>query len=821
MNKHSDSEEIKRLQTLLSYDVLDSAPEEEFEGLVQLIAAICDVPVAIISMLDERRQWYKAKVGLEQSELPRNETICQYTLLQNEILEISNALEDDRVKDNPFVKAENGIRYYAGISLQAPNGYNIGTLCVADTKPRKLSESQRNSLKLLSRQVMSLLEARRKNKNLAEELEHILNEKIKEAEEKLFLKENEYQHLLESIKRSNSVVEFTPDGHILSTNAIFRSFIGYTGEELSGMHHSQLVDPKGGVKNDKFWQALENGEYKAGRFKRVRKNGEEVWMQATYNPVKSPNGNIDKIIKIAQDITIEIEAEKAMQKAKEAAESLNRQKDSFIANVSHEIRTPIHAVLGFTELLLEQESDPQKTGYLKSVKTAGDNLMFIINDILDLSKIEAGIIQMHAITFKLHQVVQNIFSILHLKAKQKQLKLTYSIASEVPEYLIGDSNRLSQVLLNLLGNALKFTYEGSVELRVEPDGDHGDAAMVKFSVTDSGMGIQENKLEKIFERFSQADDSISRKFGGTGLGLNISRQLVERQNGIISVESKVGKGSRFSFSIPYPAGKAPQEQTTDAAEKAQLVLTPGKILLCEDNELNQRLIEAILKENKYTVDVAGNGKKGIELFLKNDYDLVLMDLQMPEQDGRETTKIIRQELQSTVPIVALTANFLNIERERCLKDGMNDYLSKPFKKEELFEMINRWISPGTGKTNVGDKNMDRAAVSLENLVEMSGGNLEFQLEMVELFKENSQKSLQQMQVQLEKQEFAQISATAHQLKGSFGVIGANPEVLQQLEEGLSPEQTQQKLMALKRQLDDIFITLKNKYPQNEYPTCGR
>lgn len=805
----------------MSYDVLDSAPEEEFDGLVQLIAAICDLPVAIISMLDERRQWYKAKVGIEQSELPRNETICQYTLLQNEILEITNALEDDRVKDNPHVKAENGIRYYAGISLQAPNGHNIGTLCVADVKPRKLSESQRESLKLLSRQVMSLLEARRKNRNLAEELEHILNEKIKEAEEKLFLKENEYQHLLESIKRSNSVVEFTPDGHILSTNAIFRSFIGYTEEELTGMHHSRLIDPEGGVKNDKFWQALENGEYKAGRFRRVRKNGQEVWMQATYNPVKSPNGNIDRIIKIAQDITIEIEAEKAMQKAKEAAESLNRQKDSFIANVSHEIRTPIHAVLGFTELLLEQESNPQKIGYLKSVKTAGDNLMFIINDILDLSKIEAGIIQMHATTFKLQQVIQNIFSILHLKAKQKQLKLTYSIFPGVPEYLVGDNNRLSQVLLNLLGNALKFTYQGGVELRVENSGERDDAVMVKFTVTDSGMGIPGNKLEKIFERFSQADDSISRKFGGTGLGLNISRQLVERQNGSISVESKEGEGSRFSFSIPYPAGEAPREQVSDAAEKVPLALTTGRILLCEDNELNQRLIEAILKENKYTVDVAGNGKKGIELFSENDYDLVLMDLQMPELDGRETTKIIRQELHSQVPIVALTANFMNIEREKCLRDGMNDYLSKPFKKEELFDMINRWIAPGPQKASGGETDGSPTVVSLENLEEMSGGNLEFQLEMVELFIRNSGKCLQEMQVHLEKQELAEIRAVAHQLKGSFGVIGANIEVLQQLEEGLSFEKTEQQLMALKKQLNEIFITLKNKYPQNEYPTCGR
>ncbi len=809
MNNFTPSQEIERIQTLLSYGILDSKPEQEFEDLVHLISAICEVPVAIISMLDENRQWYKAKVGMEFSDLPKNETICQYTLLQNEILEITDALHDERVKDNPHVNTENGIRFYAGISLQAPNGYNIGTVCVADTKPRQLSSSQKKSLKLLSKQVMALLEARKRNRILTEELELILNNKIKEAEEKLFLKENEYQHLLDSIKRSNSVVEFSPEGHVLSTNTIFRSFIGYREEELVKMHHSDFVDSKDKAKNVKFWQALENGDFKAGRFKRIRKNGDEVWMQATYNPVRSPDGKIDKVLQISQDITLEIAAEKAMQVAKEAAESLNHQKDSFIANVSHEIRTPIHAVLGFTELLLEQERDRQKISYLKSVKTAGDNLMFIINDILDLSKIEAGIIQMHAANFRLKQVVENVFSILHLNAKQKQLKLTYSISSGVPEYLLGDSNRLSQVLLNLLGNALKFTHKGKVELEIDFVEMQVDQHLIKFTVTDTGIGIEEDKLEKIFQRFSQADESISRTFGGTGLGLNISRQLVERQNGTMEVESKIGEGTKFTFSIPYPAGTKPEDQEP-ALEEDKVIFTTGRILLCEDNELNQRLIEAILKEKKFTVDIAGNGVAGIELFKKNEYDLVLMDLQMPQQDGRETTRIIRHELNSPVPVVALTANFLNIEREKCLQEGMNDYLSKPFKREELFEMINRWINKyRQEKFSVRRFNGYKAAVSLKHLEEMSDGNVEFQQEMISLFLENSEKSMKQMQLYFEQQELRKINSVAHQLKSSFGIIGADLDLLQQLEEVSDPVETKKHLRALKKQLSEIFTILKN------------
>lgn len=803
-----DTEEIERIQTLLSYGILDSSPEEEYQGLAQLIAAICDVPVAVISMLDENRQWNKARVGMEMKQLPKNETICQYTLLQDEILEITDALKDDRFKENFLVNTENGLRFYAGIALQAPNGHNIGTVCVADTKPRELTASQKDSLKLLSKQVMSLLEARKKNKNLSEELEIILNQKIKETEEKLFLKENEYQHLLESIKRSNSVVEFSSEGFVLSSNSIFESFIGYSKKELLGMHHSQLVDPVGGVKNEKFWQALENGDYKAGRFKRIKKGGEEVWMQATYNPVRFQDGRIHKVLKIAQDITMEIEAEKSMKLAKEAAESLNLQKDNFIANMSHEIRTPIHAVLGFTELLLEQESDVQKLTYLKSVKTAGDNLMFIINDILDLSKIEAGIIQMHAANFRLKQVVENVFSILHLKAKQKQLKLTYSISSEVPEYIVGDSNRLSQVLLNLLGNALKFTLKGQVELKIDLKGLEAEKFLIQFTVIDTGMGIAQDKLEKIFQRFSQADESISRTYGGTGLGLNISRQLVEHQNGSIKVESREGEGSIFSFEIPYPKGSLPEDHKL-VEEEEKIDAVTGRILLCEDNELNQRLIEAILKERQFTVDVAGDGGTGIELFRKNEYDLVLMDLQMPRLDGIETTQIIRQELKSVVPVVALTANFMNSERARCLKEGMNDYLSKPFKKEELFEMINRWIMRYRQDKQTIPSNQHDSIISLEHLEQMSGGNEEFQQEMIALFLENSEISLLQMRDHFKNEDWKQVNLLAHKLKGSFGVLKADLEVLHQMEESQDPVKLKEHLLALEHQINEIFSILKN------------
>lgn len=277
----------------------------------------------------------------------------------------------------------------------------------------------------------------------------------------------------------------------------------------------------------------------------------------------------------------------------------------------------------------------------------------------------------------------------------------------------------------------------------------------------------------------------------------------------MTVKSREGEGSEFTFVIPYRRGEAADELQPVSADEEKKLIT-GKVLLCEDNELNQRLIEAILTEKGYRIDIAGNGVTGIELFKKNEYDIVLMDLQMPRQDGRETTRIIRQELKSPVPVIALTANFLNTEREKCLQDGMNDYLSKPFKKSDLFEMISRWIGKYKEENRAGrEPDGGKPVISLEHLEEMSAGNKEFQQQMVSLFIENSEKSLQQMQLHFEEEDFRKINLEAHKLKGSFGVIGADVNLLQQLETAGTAVEVKEHLLALEKQLAEIFTTLKN------------
>lgn len=825
--RFDDVEEIKRLKTLLSYNILDTPPQEEFDSLVELISLICNSPVALISMMDDKRQWHKAKTGLSQNEAPRAETFCQYTLEQDDIMEIPDARQDERVKDNPHVTVEDGIRYYAGVNLKATNGYKIGTVCVVDTVPKKLTAEQKQALRLVADQTMVHLEAKKKNKQLSDELEGIINNKIKETQRKLLQKKTEYNLLLRAIKKSNAVVEFSPEGDVKTVNDNFLNITGYLREEVIGENHSIFLHEEEKKSNEEFWSSLRKGKFYSGRLKRRHKDGSSIWIQATYNPITNQENKVTRVIKIAQDITKEIEAEKVLKRSRDLAENLNIQKDNFIANISHEIRTPIHAILGFTELLLEQETDHTKKIYLESVKTAGDNLLYIINDILDLSKIEAGVIQLESEPFNLKQVIQNVFSVLHLKAHQKKINFTFHIHPEVTLNLVGDKNRLTQILINLLGNAIKFTSSGSVDLFVDPLDFENGSTTLKFKVVDTGIGIPEAKKDFIFDRFSQAEEDTSRKYGGTGLGLNISRQLIKKQGGSIWVESEEGKGAVFSFYLSFEVSIVEPKP-----EKLELTAVSGKrksarILLCEDNELNQRLIRAILTDRGYTVDLAENGEKGIHLLKKNSYDLILMDIQMPIMDGYDTTRIIRQEIKSSIPILALTANFMLVEKTNCLQMGMNDYLSKPFAKEDLLNKVDLMVSEqeaGQGKLP-SYKSLENKPLSLEMLEELSAGNKDFQKEMILIFIRQAGEMYDEIKEFYERKDIGGIRSTAHKLKTSFGIVGADSKILDELENIPATANNGQELFnsinSLKTQLDDTFCILNEllNTPGNEYSAC--
>jgi len=400
-----------------------------------------------------------------------------------------------------------------------------------------------------------------------------------------------------------------------------------------------------------------------------------------------------------------------LEQARSQAETATRSKSEFLANMSHEIRTPMNAIIGFASLCRKTGLDDTQRSYLSQIEAASNSLLGIINDILDLSKIEAGKLGMEEIAFNLEEVVNNIAGMVGIKAAEKGLELETSFDPAVPSSLMGDPLRLGQTLINLTDNAVKFTESGKVLIRTELAEQDASCCRVRFTVTDTGIGMSDEELSRLFVAFSQADTSVTRKFGGTGLGLAISKNLVEMMGGRIDVESSPGQGSRFSFTARFRLGErladSPQSrrgqanrfdhtENTAAEVQARLKAIRGaQVLVVDDNAANRQVAAELLKGAGVVPDFATNGRDAVAAVFGTDYDLVFMDIQMPGMGGCEATALIRGNGRyAELPIIAMTAHALNGVREECLEGGMNDYLSKPVDPAQLLELLTRWIKPG-------------------------------------------------------------------------------------------------------------------------------
>jgi len=381
-------------------------------------------------------------------------------------------------------------------------------------------------------------------------------------------------------------------------------------------------------------------------------------------------------------------------RAKEHAENSERFKQQFLANMSHEIRTPMNSIVGVTNLLVNSPLNDGQKKYLNVIRKSAENLLVIINDILDLSKIEAGKMEFEQTPFMVSDVLDTAYHTMLFRAEEKKLEFKLDIEEDVPKVLIGDPVRLTQVLINLSGNAIKFTENGSVTIRVHLKNKNTESADVEFSVIDTGIGIPEDKLGKIFESFSQASSDTTRKYGGTGLGLTISKQLIELQGGAIQVTSTMGKGTCFSFHLAYQIGKMEDvgKAVVQESDASPSELKGIHILLVEDNPFNQMVAVDTLTDlvKEINIDVADNGKIALDMLAKKDYDILLMDVQMPEMDGFEATQRIRTTFDKpkcNTPIMAMTANVTLDEVEKCFESGMDQYISKPFAQQDLINKI--------------------------------------------------------------------------------------------------------------------------------------
>lgn len=528
---------------------------------------------------------------------------------------------------------------------------------------------------------------------------------VREMHRKLCESEELYSVLTTNTKDLISLLtpSETPTRIFVSPSCL--DILGYPAHELIGKSPFDLILDEDQEKiRDLNRKLLQSGTPYSAELRVKRKDGRIIWIESIATPVFGQGGVIKGIQTSARDIGKRKEFETSLKEAKEKAEDATLAKSKFLSMMSHEIRTPMNGIIGLTNLLLNQSPREDQTEQLNLLKFSGENLLTIINDILDFSKIEAGKISLESVEFNLQELMQNLANMLTPRCQEKSIGLQLRYDESLPRLFKGDPVRLAQVITNLAGNAIKFTEHGQVTIAVKSDGTAGSKHLINFEIQDTGIGIASEKLETIFERFSQADDDTTRKFGGTGLGLSIARSLVDLMKGTLSVTSALNKGSVFTFTITMEPGV--RIATTPPSDEAtSLPALEANILLVEDNLVNQVVARSFLRKWGIRVDLATDGEQATTKILTKQYDLVLMDVQMPVMDGFEATQRIRSmddPYFQRVPIIALTASVMLGMKEKIMEVGMDAFVGKPFDPDELYKTIVMHLpsakSPGLCKT---------------------------------------------------------------------------------------------------------------------------
>ena len=529
---------------------------------------------------------------------------------------------------------------------------------------------------------------------------------LEDAREQLRVSEERYRSMFEQ----NPQPMVTYDRATLAILAVSDAMVekyGYTREELGSMSILDLHQPADAERLVAFLathpdgsRPLESGLAEGYPGQHRLKDGSLIDVEVTSTNL-SLNGRDCRIAHF-DDVTARNKAAKEVAIARDQAVEASNMKSAFLANVSHEVRTPMNGVIGMTELLLDTDLAEEQRQYADQISRSGEQMLAILNDILDLSKIEGGHLELDIADFDLHDTINEACSVAGGQARAKGLSLIVDLDPVVPRRRRGDGRRVRQVVLNLVSNAVKFTSEGAVTVRVKVAGNPGPNALIRVEVSDTGIGVDEAQLERMFEPFTQADVSTTRHYGGTGLGLAIVREIVEMMGGKIGAESALGNGSKFWFEIALGAPDVPDttaEQAEGAGEVAQWS-RPPKILVAEDSAVNQIVAARMLERCGCTVRVAGDGQEAIAAFRTENHDLVLMDCQMPTMDGYEATtqlRLLEGGSDRHTPIIAMTAHALQGDRDRCIAAGMDDYVSKPMRHAELVEKLRQWIPPDLGE----------------------------------------------------------------------------------------------------------------------------
>ncbi|MCK8493030.1 response regulator [Spirosoma sp. RP8] len=604
--------------------------------------------------------------------------------------------------------------------------------------------------------------------------------------QQLALSEQQLKRFLEAVPVSIAVVN--KDGKLYYANQAATSMFGSAtrltsySDMLSQVAISQFPDGNTyPLEQRPIFRAM-RGETSQVDDMQLQVGDKVIQLLSSSSPVYDADGQLQYVVSSSIDISDRVQSQVRLQEAKEMAEQAARLKENFLANMSHEIRTPLNAIIGFSNLLEVTPLNEEQAEFVKLVQTAGKNLLTIVNDILDISKIEAGMIQMESIPFSIRSLAASLQTMLQPTASDKNLRLVFDIDPTLPALVLGDPTRLTQILLNLLSNAIKFTKQGSVTARITKQEETNQSVRVQFTVKDTGIGIDTDALPHIFERFRQASDFTTRYYGGTGLGLNIVKSLTQMQGGWIKVDSALGKGSEFTLELTYPVAPESILQTIDPSlAKAETAKKSLTILAVEDNPMNQKLVLQVIKRLGYEADLAENGQQALDMLQKKSFDLVLMDIQMPVMDGYQTTRHIRTTLRSTIPIIAMTAHALASEREQCLQAGMNDFLPKPFQMEDLKRMILHYgFSEGSQPTLAGATQpappapappTNPTSFSIEPLLNSVGNDPELALELLEIYLDKTPEELKQLQQGLSEKDVPAIGRTLHTQKAPAMMMG--------------------------------------------------